>query len=52
MNEDEIKALALWMTIKCAVIGLPFGGAKGGITVNPKELSPMELERLSRVFVF
>lgn len=51
VNEDEIKALALWMTIKCAVIGLPFGGAKGGITVNPKELSPMELERLSRVYI-
>ncbi|MBL1321342.1 MAG: Glu/Leu/Phe/Val dehydrogenase [Methylophaga sp.] len=51
VNEDEVKALALWMTIKCAVIGLPFGGAKGGITVNPKELSPMELERLSRVYI-
>lgn len=47
---DEVKALALWMTIKCAVIGLPFGGGKGGITVNPKELSPMELERLTRAY--
>jgi len=51
VNEDEVKALALWMTIKCAVVGLPFGGAKGGITVNPKALSPMELERLSRVYI-
>jgi glutamate dehydrogenase (NADP+) len=51
VNEDEVKALALWMTIKCAVVDLPFGGAKGGITVNPKELSPMELERLSRVYI-
>ena len=51
VNEDEVKALALWMTIKCAVIGVPFGGAKGGITVNPKELSPMELERLSRAYI-
>jgi len=51
VNEDEVKALALWMTIKCAVVDLPFGGAKGGITVNPKELSPMELERLSRMYI-
>lgn len=51
VNSDEVKALALWMTIKCAIIGLPFGGGKGGITVNPKELSPMELERLSRAYV-
>lgn len=51
VNEDEVKALALWMTIKCAVVDLPFGGAKGGITVNPKELSPMELERLSRAYI-
>jgi len=44
-------ALALWMTIKCAVVGLPYGGGKGGITVNPKELSGMELERLSRAYI-
>ena len=48
---DEVKALAFWMTCKCAVVGIPYGGAKGGITVNPKELSRMELERLSRGFV-
>ncbi len=47
----EVKALALWMTCKTAIMGLPFGGAKGGIKVSPKELSPMELERLSRNFI-
>ena len=47
----EVKALSFWMTFKCAVANLPFGGAKGGIIVNPKELSPMELERLSRGFI-
>lgn len=44
----EVKSLAFWMTCKCAAVGLPFGGAKGGISVNPKELSRLELERLSR----
>lgn len=48
---DEVQALALWMTIKCAVVGLPYGGAKGGVCVDPKELSPMELERLSRAYM-
>jgi glutamate dehydrogenase (NADP+) len=48
---NEVKALAFWMTCKCAVVGIPYGGAKGGITVNPKELSNMELERLSRRFI-
>ena len=47
----EVQALALWMTIKCAVVGLPYGGAKGGVIVDPKNLSPMELERLSRAYV-
>lgn len=46
----EIEALALLMTIKCAVVNLPFGGAKGGIIVNPKELSQNELKRLTRVY--
>jgi glutamate dehydrogenase (NADP+) len=48
---DEVKALAFWMTLKCALVGLPFGGAKGGITVDPKKLSRMEVERLSRGFI-
>jgi glutamate dehydrogenase (NADP+) len=48
---QEVQALALWMTIKCALLGLPFGGGKGGVIVQPKELSPMELERLSRAYV-
>jgi len=47
---DEVKALSMWMTWKCAVAGIPFGGAKGGVTVNPKILSKSELERLSRSF--
>lgn len=45
---NEVKALALWMTLKCAVMGIPFGGGKGGVTVDPKQLSKLELERLSR----
>ncbi|MCC6314499.1 MAG: Glu/Leu/Phe/Val dehydrogenase [Thermomicrobiales bacterium] len=47
---SEIKALAMWMTWKCAVVGLPFGGAKGGVTVNPKQLSGNELQNLTRRF--
>ncbi len=47
----EITALSFWMTIKCAVVNLPFGGAKGGICVDPKALSPLELERLSRGYI-
>lgn len=45
---DEVKALSFWMAIKCAVVGIPLGGGKGGVTVNPKELSEDELEQLSR----
>ncbi len=45
---DEVKALAMWMTWKCALMGIPFGGAKGGVIVNPKELSRRELERMTR----
>jgi len=45
---DEVKALATWMTWKCAVVNIPFGGGKGGVTCNPKEMSPGELERLTR----
>lgn len=45
---SEVKALAMWMTWKCAVVGLPYGGAKGGVTVNPKLLSQNELQNLTR----
>jgi glutamate dehydrogenase (NAD(P)+) len=45
---DEVKALAMWMTWKCAVVGIPYGGAKGGVVCNPKEMSPAELERMTR----
>lgn len=48
---NEVKALAFWMAIKCAVAGIPMGGGKGGITVDPKELSKNELEKLSRGWV-
>jgi glutamate dehydrogenase/leucine dehydrogenase len=51
VNEDEIKTLAFLMTIKCALVGLPLGGAKGGIRVDPKNLSEKELENLSREYV-
>lgn len=47
---DEVKALAFWMALKTAVVNIPMGGGKGGITVNPKELSQGELERLSRTW--
>ncbi len=51
VNPSEVKALAFWMTCKCAVVGIPFGGGKGGVVVDPKSLSRMELERLSRGFI-
>jgi glutamate dehydrogenase (NADP+) len=51
VTQEEVCALALWMTLKCAVLGLPYGGAKGGVIVDPKALSPMELERLSRAYM-
>jgi glutamate dehydrogenase (NAD(P)+) len=49
---DEIKALAMAMTWKCAVVGIPYGGAKGGVTCNPKEMSLSEIERLTRRFTY
>jgi len=48
---DEVKALSFWMTMKCAAAGLPLGGAKGGVVVDPKTLTEGELERLSRAYV-
>ncbi|HHV54560.1 MAG TPA: Glu/Leu/Phe/Val dehydrogenase [Firmicutes bacterium] len=48
---DEVKALAMWMTLKCGVVGLPYGGAKGGVTCDPQQLSLRELEQLSRGYV-
>jgi len=45
---DEVKALATWMTWKCAVVNIPFGGGKGGVTCNPKEMSQLELEHMTR----
>lgn len=48
---DEVKALAMWMTMKCNLVGLPYGGGKGGVVCNPKLLSKGELERLSRGYI-
>src|ERR1051325_7080318 len=51
VNGDEVRALASWMTWKCAVADIPFGGAKGGIVCDPKKLTPNELRRITRRFV-
>ncbi|GAC1393291.1 MAG: Glu/Leu/Phe/Val dehydrogenase [Ktedonobacteraceae bacterium] len=45
---DEVRALAMWMTWKCAVVGIPYGGAKGGVICDPKSMTPAELERMTR----
>jgi glutamate dehydrogenase (NADP+) len=51
VDVDEVQSLAFWMTFKCAAMGLPFGGGKGGVAVDPKRLSTHELERLSRGYI-
>ncbi|MCX8147009.1 MAG: Glu/Leu/Phe/Val dehydrogenase [Candidatus Woesearchaeota archaeon] len=51
VNIDEIKSLAFWMSLKCAVSNIPFGGAKGGVVIDPKGLSEKELEEISRQYV-
>ena len=51
VNEDEVKALSIWMSLKCAVADIPYGGAKGGVVVNTDELSEDEEQRLSRRFI-
>lgn len=51
VSREEVMALAFWMTFKCAVVGIPYGGGKGGVIVDPRTLSPAELERLSRGYM-
>src|SRR5579859_5156973 len=48
VNQDEVRALAMWMTWKCALVNLPYGGAKGGVIVEPRQLSEHELANLTR----
>ena len=49
---DEVKALSMWMTWKCAIANIPYGGGKGGIICNPKQMSENELERMTRRFAY
>jgi len=49
--EDEVKSLSFWMSLKTSLAGLPYGGAKGGVKINPKELSEEELEKVSRAYI-
>lgn len=51
VDMEEVLALSAWMTMKCSVVGIPLGGGKGGIIINPKELSEGELERLTRKYI-
>jgi glutamate dehydrogenase len=51
VNADEVKALAMWMSVKCSLLGLPYGGGKGGIACDVDQLSEGEIERLSREYI-
>lgn len=51
VNMEEMKALSIWMSLKCSIANVPYGGAKGGVTVDPSQLSKGELERLSRGYI-
>jgi len=51
VSEDEVKSLSFWMSLKNSLVGLPYGGAKGGVKVNPKEKSQEELEQISRAYI-
>ncbi len=51
VNLDEVKTLSMWMTFKCAIAGVPFGGGKGGVDCNPKEMTALEVQRLSRGYI-
>jgi glutamate dehydrogenase/leucine dehydrogenase len=52
VNIDEVRALAFWMTMKCATVGIPYGGGKGGVIIDPKKHSQKELERVTRRFTY
>ena len=51
VNIDEVRALAFWMTMKCATVGIPYGGGKGGVIIDPKKHSTKELERVAPLYL-